>query len=539
LAAAVGLRVGGLGSVLDSLYSGAGARAGATRWQGLGSFELEELTIGELHAGLMQGRWTASKLVELYNDRIQSLDQSGPALHAMIELNPDAGAIAAELDAELKAGHVRGALHGVPILIKDNIDTADRMHTSAGSLALAESIAPADAYLVSRLRDAGAVILGKANLSEWSSFRSTHPSSGWSARGGQVKSPYALDRSPAGSSSGTAAAIAASFAAAGVGTETDGSIVCPASACSLVGIKPTVGLISRSGLIPISRSQDTAGPMARTVTDAAILLGAMVGVDRADSATLASDGKAHTDYTRFLKRDGLRGARIGVARATFFGYSAAEDAHHAIETMRGAGATVIVPTDIPHVDQYGDTEHLVLMYEFKAGIEAYLSKLSPSVPYRTLRDLIAFNEENAEIELKYFGQEIFEAASALGPLTEPEYLEAVAHNRRLSREEGIDAVMDEYNLDALVAPTMAPSWPIDLINGDPVFGTSSTPAAVAGYPSISLPIGYEYGLPAGMSFIGRPWSEPILIRLAYALEQARRVRHAPYYLDTADMDAPS
>jgi len=488
---------------------------------------------------MREGRYTARAITELYIRRIEALDRRGPELRHVLEINPDALEIAERLDAERRAGRVRGPLHGIPVLLKDNIDTHDRMTTTAGSLALEGSIPPRDAHIVTRLREAGAILLGKASLSEWANFRSTRSSSGWCARGGQGKNPYALDRSPCGSSSGTGGAIAANYAAVGVGTETDGSIVCPSNANSLVGIKPTIGLVSRSGIIPIAHSQDTAGPMARTVTDAAILLTAMAGPDPNDEATTPLRGRPPIDYTRFLDPRGLRGARIGVARNRFFGYSPAADAivEEAIEAMRREGAEIIDPADIPHVGEYDDSEYTVLLYEFKADLNAYLASLGPNAPVRTLADIIEFNERNRAREMPYFGQEIFYMAQEKGPLTEKEYLDALEKNRRLSREEGIDAVLREHRLDAIVAPTGSPPWTIDLVNGDHYLGGSSQPAAVAGYPSITIPAGYVFGLPVGISFIGTAWSEPTLIRLAYALEQTLQARRPPRFLPTADLTA--
>jgi amidase len=386
-----------------------------------------------------------------------------------------------------------------------------------------------------RLRDAGAILLGKTNLSEWANFRSTHSVSGWSGRGGQCRNPYALDRNPCGSSSGTGAAISANLAAVGVGTETDGSIVCPSSANSLVGIKPTVGLVSRRGIIPISHTQDTAGPMARTVTDAATLLGVLAGTDADDPATAAAHGES--DYTKFLVPNGLQGARIGVARAKFFGYSAVADklVEAAIDVMKQAGAVIVDPADIPHVGEYDDAEFTVLLYEFKADLNAYLAGLGDQAPYKTLADLIAYNDTAHERELPYFGQEIFTMAQAKGPLSDDAYIEALAHCRRLSRTEGLDALLAKEKLDAIVAPTGSPPWTTDLVNGDHFLGASSTPAAVAGYPSISVPVGYVHGLPVGMSFIGAAWSEPVLIKLAFGYEQAARPRVAPRFLATADL----
>jgi amidase len=495
------------------------------------AFELEELTIAQLQEGMRSGRWTARSLTEAYLQRIDAMDQRGPALRHVLETNPDALAIADRLDQERKAGRVRGPLHGIPILIKDNIDTRDRMHTSAGSLALATSIAPRDAFIVERLRAAGAVLLGKTNLSEWANFRSTKSSSGWSGRGGQGKNPYALDRSPCGSSSGTGGAIAASYAAVGIGTETDGSIVCPSSANGLVGLKPTLGLVSRSGIIPIAHSQDTAGPMTRTVTDTAILLNALVGADPRDPATAASNGRAQADYTRFLDPNGLRGARIGVARKKVTGYSAEADKLFAlaIDAMRRAGAIIVDPADIPNIGEYDDGEFTVLLYEFKADLNAYLATLSGWTGPRTLKDLIAFNEQNRSRELQYFGQEVFLMAEQKGPLTDKEYVDALARNQRLARAEGIDAVLKQHSLDAIIAPTGSPAWTIDLVNGDHFLGASSTPAAVAGYPGINVPMGFSFGLPVGLTMIGAAWSEPTLLKLAFAFEQLTHFRAPPKY----------
>jgi amidase len=491
--------------------------------------DLEEATIASLQEGLRAGRYTTRSLCEAYLGRIEAVDRSGggPTLRSVLETNPDALAIADRLDAERKAGRgrgrggARGPLHGIPVLIKDNIATADRMMTTAGSRALVGATPPRDAFVAERLRAAGAVILGKTNLSEWANFRSHQSSSGWSGRGGQCKNPYALDRNPCGSSSGTGAAIAANLAAVGVGTETDGSIVCPASACSLVGVKPTLGLIGGAGIIPIAHSQDTAGPMARTVTDAAILLGVLGG----------------KDYTASLGANGLKGARIGVARKKCFGYSPEADAlvEAAIDVLRRQGAVIVDPADIPHLGEYDDSEFTVLLYEFKADLNAYLAEWAPRGPMRTLADLIAFNEANKTLELPYFGQDIFVQAQEKGPLTEQAYLEALEKDRRLSRTEGLDAVFAQHTLDAIVAPTGSPPWPTDLVNGDHFLGGSSTPAAVSGYPSISVPVGYVFGLPVGMSFIGRAWSEPTLLKLAYAYEQVARPRRAPRFLPTAEL----
>jgi amidase len=485
---------------------------------------------------MASGEYTARSLVTQYLERIDQLDRQGPALRHVLDRNPDALDIADALDAERKAGRLRGPLHGIPVVVKDNIDTADRMTTTAGSLALEGSIAPRDAFIVQRLRAAGAVILAKTNLTEWANFRSMHASSGWSSRGGQGRNPYALDRSPCGSSSGTGGAIAASYAAVGVGTETDGSIVCPAAAMSLVGIKPTVGLVSRSGIIPIAHSQDTAGPMARTVTDAAILLSALAGTDPRDPET--AKGAPHlADYAAGLDAGALRGARIGIARRRLFGYSEETDriAEQAIAALRDAGAVIVDPTDIPHVGEHDDREFTVLLYEFKADLNAYLAGLGSRARVRSLADAIRFNEEHRDRVMPYFGQEIFHMAEAKGPLTEKEYLDALAMNLQLARDQGIDRVMTEHRLDALVAPTGHPVWPIDLVNGDHFLGGSSNVAAVAGYPHVTVPAGYAFGLPVGISFIGRAWSEPALVRLAYAFEQTTNVRRPPDFAPSAKL----
>jgi amidase len=497
------------------------------------AFELEETTVAALQDGMRSGKYTARSVAEQYLARMDAIDKAGPAINSVIERNPDALRIADELDAERKGGRVRGPLHGIPVLIKDNIDTADRMRTSAGSLALGESIAPRDAFIAGRLREAGAVILGKTNLSEWANFRSTHSTSGWSGRGGQTKNPYVLDRNPCGSSSGTGASISANLAAAGIGTETDGSIVCPSSACGLVGIKPTLGLVSRSGIVPISHSQDTAGPMARTVADAAALLAAISGVDSRDTATAEARGKAPADYTRALDSAALKGARIGVAR-NFFGFSHAVDRvmEEAIAAMKSAGAIIVDPANIATAGKFDDAEFDVLLYEFKAGLNSYLSTLGAAAPHRNLAALIAFNEENKAREMPYFGQETFVRAQAKGPLTSAAYKTARAKCLRLSRTDGIDATLAKHRLTAIVAPTGGPAWPTDLINGDHFTGGSSTPSAVAGYPSVTVPAGFVHGLPVGISFIGAQWSDASLVGLAYAFEQTTKARKAPRFEPT-------
>ena len=495
------------------------------------TFELDEITIPELQDGMKSGKFTARSLVDKYSARIDEIDKRGPAVNAVIELNPDAAAIAEALDQERQAKGPRGPLHGIPVLIKDNIDTADRMMTTAGSLALVGSKPPKDSFVAQRLRAAGAVILGKTNLSEWANIRSSHSTSGWSGRGGLTKNPYALDRNACGSSSGTGAGISANLAAVGIGTETDGSIVCPSSSNGLAGIKPTVGLVSRAGIIPISHSQDGAGPMCRTVRDAAILLGALTGVDPEDSATAPSAGKSQTDYARYCDPKGLKGARIGVVRK-YFGFNDAVDAlmEESIDVMKRQGATIVDPADIETLGKFDDTELLVFMYELKADLNAYFSRLGPGAPVRTLKDVIEFNGRNRQKEMPYFGQDLFVKAEAKGPLTEKEYLDALAKNHQMARAEGIDAIMDKHQLDALVAPTGGPAWLTDLVNGDHSAGGSSNAAAVAGYPNVNVTAGSILGLPVGISFFGRAWSEPTLIKLAYSFEQATRARQAPRFL---------
>ncbi|MBZ5695492.1 MAG: amidase [Acidobacteriia bacterium] len=499
-------------------------------------FDLEELTVADLQEGMRTGKFTARFLVESYLARIASIDSSGPSLNAAIELNPDALSIADSLDAERKSKGSRGPLHGIPILIKDNIGTADRMMTTAGSLALLGVTRPKDSGVARRLREAGAVILGKTNLSEWANFRSSHSSSGWSGRGGQTRNPYALDRSPCGSSSGSGVAVSANLCAAAVGSETDGSIVCPSSGNGIVGIKPTVGLVSRAGIIPISHSQDTAGPMCRSVADAAILLGALSGADPADPATKACPGKSPSDYTQFLDRGGLRGARIGIVRKSYdFTESASSVFSGALDVMKHEGAVLVDPLEIASLGKFDDSEMEVLLYEFKADLNAYLASFAPNAAVHSLKEIIAFNESHHDRELMYFGQDLFLKAEKKGPLTDKAYQDAFARNHRLARVEGIDAVMDKHRLDALVAPTAGPSWLIDLIDGDHDTGGSSSLAAVAGYPNINVPAGFVFGMPVGISFFGRAWSEPKLIRIAYAFEQATRARKQPRFLPTADL----
>jgi amidase len=498
------------------------------------SFELDEVTIAELQSGFASGKYSAHNLTEKYLSRISEIDQHGPMLNSIIELNPDALAIADALDKERKEKGARGPLHGIPVVIKDNIDTADKMQTTAGSLALLGSNAPKDSFVAQKLRAAGAVILGKTNLSEWANIRSSHSTSGWSGRGGLTKNPYSLDRNPCGSSSGTGAGVSANLCVVGVGTETDGSVVCPSSANGLVGLKPTVGLIGRSGIIPIAHSQDTAGPMARTVTDMAILLTALAGFDERDPATAEMKSKSALDYTKYLDANGLKGARLGVARK-YFGFHDATEAlmNDVIEEMKRHGAVIVDPADLPTFGKFDDTELTVLLYELKADLNAYLAT-RPDAGVHTLKDVIDFNERNKEKELQYFGQDLFLKAEAKGPLTSKEYVDALAANHRLSRQEGIDAVMDKYNLDAIIAPTAGPTWITDLVDGDHVVGGSSNAAAVAGYPDITVPAGYIAGLPVGLSFFGRAWSEAKLIKIAFAFEQMTKVRKAPQFLPMAD-----
>jgi amidase len=496
-------------------------------------FELEEATILDLQGGMSSGKLTSEELLGLYLERIDKLDKQGPAINSMLEVNPDAIAIAKALDQERKQKGSRGILHGIPVVIKGNIDTADRMTTTAGSLALAGSRPPKEAFIVQSIRKAGAIILGKANLSEWANFRSTRSSSGWSSQGGQTKNPYVLNRNPGGSSAGSGAAVSANLCCVSIGTETDGSIMSPSSLCGVVGIKPTVGLVSRSGIIPIAHSQDTAGPMARTVADAAIFLGFITGIDQGDSVTSESKGKAHTDYTTFLDKNGLKGARIGVARKSF-GFHEKVDLlmEEALAVMKAQGATIIDPAEIEPEEKYGNAEFKVLLYEFKADLNAYLATLRPNSPMHSIKDIIAFNEEHHKEVMPYFEQEIFLMAEKKGSLTSEEYQKALEKCRRLSRSEGIDKTLEEHKLDAVVVPTDGPAWVTDLVTGDHYLGGSSQAAAVSGYPSITVPAGDVFGLPVGISFIGGPYQEGKLIKLAYAYEQATRHRHAPSFRPT-------
>ena len=508
-------------------------------------FELDEITIDAAQKAFQSGQYSSRSLTAKYLQRIGEIDKAGPMVNSVIEINPDALQIADALDRERKATGSRGPLHGIPIFIKDNIDTGDRMSTTAGSLALlgsnSESRAPSDAFVAARLRKAGAVIMGKTNLSEWANIRSSHSTSGWSGRGGLTCNPYALDRNPCGSSSGTGAGVSANLCVAGVGTETDGSVVCPSSANGLAGLKPTVGLVSRSGIVPISHSQDTSGPMARTVRDVAILLGAMAGADPEDAATaVLSSDKFFPDYTKFLDPAGLKGTRLGVVRK-YFGFNDAVD--QLMETLLGemkhAGAEIVDPADIPTIGKFDESELTVFFYELKADLAAYFAHRGSSSPVKSLKDVIEFNERNRSREMPYFGQDLFLKSEQKGPLSSKEYVDALDLNHRLSRAEGIDFVMDKFKLDALVAPTAGPAWITDLINGDHVAGGSSSAAAVAGYPNINVTAGYLWGLPVGISFFGRAWSEPTLLKIAYSFEQLTKARHKPRFLPTVDVKAGS
>ena len=508
----------------------------------IASFPLEEATIPELREGMESGKYTARSITQAYLDRIEAIDQSGPTLRSVIEVNPDALSIADQLDEERQQGHLRGPLHGIPVLLKDNIDTDDQMETTAGSLALVGVPVEQDAWVTQRLREAGAVILGKTNLSEWANFRSERSSSGWSGRGGQTKNPYVLDRNPCGSSAGSGVAVSANLCTVAIGTETNGSIVCPSTTNGIVGIKPTVGLVGRSGIIPISHTQDTAGPMARTVTDAAIVLGTLTGTDPRDAVTKESVGKASPDYTQFLQKDGLRGARLGIARQ-HLGFHETVDIlmEEALEAMREQGATMVDVDELIPDGAVGNAAYQVLLYEFKEDLNQYLATRSGVTrgggdSLRTLRDLIAFNEAHAAEEMPYFRQEIMVQSEAKGGLNEPDYREALAKIRRLSRDEGIDKALRDQQIDAILAPTGGPAWPTDLVTGDHFLGGSSSPAAMAGYPNITVPMGFVHGLPVGISFFAGAYAEPTLIKMAYAYEQATLHRRAPEFLETLDLD---
>ncbi len=542
------LKAGAVGAAGATLAATGGVQLGCCREKDVGpsaahgstsitdNFRWKASTVAELQEAMTSGELTAAALTEAYLERINELDKNGPAVNSVLELNPQAREIAAELDRERTDGKIRGPLHGMPVLIKGNIDTADRMSTTAGSLALAGTISQADAPIVKRMREAGVIILGKANLSEWANFRSTRSSSGWSSEGRQTRNPHVLDRNPCGSSSGSGAAVAAAFCAISVGTETDGSIVCPSNANGVVGIKPTVGLLSRTGIVPISHTQDTAGPMGRTVADAAALLTVMAGADPNDPATAAIPG-AIPDYSAGLDPAGLKGKRIGVSR-NYFGFH--EQVDHVLEealaAMKDAGAEIIDPANIETKGKTDEAEWELLLYEFKHDLNAYLAGRGPDFPMKTLADLIRFNREHADRVMPFFQQEIFELAEQKGPLTEEAYRKALEHCRLKSRDEGIDATLQKFQLDAIVAPTGGPAWKTDRITGDHFLGGSSAAAAVAGYPSITVPAGTVFGLPVGISFIGTAWQERSLIRMAYAFEQTTRARVAPAFLPTATLE---
>src|SRR2546422_9034435 len=496
-------------------------------------FKVEEATIVDFQVAMHAGRLDSESLVRLYLRRIQDIDRSGPMLRSVQEINPDAIPIARALDGGRRARGPRGLLHGIPVLLKDNIATADKMETTAGALALLGARPREDSTIAQKLRQAGAVILGKASMSEWAYFKSTPGSSGWSARSGQARNPYVLNRTPCGSSSGSAIAVAANLVTVSIGTETDGSIVCPGGGNGVLGIKPTVGLTSRAGVIPISATQDTVGSFGRTVADAAAVLTALAGVDPRDPATRASAGQVRTDYIQYLESTGLSGARIGVPREGYFGYSPRADAltNQAIEVLRERGAVIVDPVKIPNFDRAALTaaEITVLLYEFKAGVNAYLAGLAPGAQVRTLDDIIEFNKRHVGDNLPFFGQELLVRAQAKGGLDDPEYLEALEKCRRLGGREGFDVAMNENRLDAMVAPTTTPAWPIDLVNGDQFRGSSAKSAALTGYPLVSVPAGNAQGLPVGITFMGRAWSEPTLIKLPYAFEPATKARRPTQY----------
>jgi len=499
-------------------------------------FEFDEITIDDLRSGFKSGKYTIRSVVEKYIKRIHEIDKAGPAINSVLQLNPDALKIADALDKELKEKGPRSPMHGIPVLIKDNIDTADNMETTAGSLALMDAKPAKDSFVVKQLRDAGALILGKTNLSEWANMRSSHSTSGWSGRGGLTKNPYALDRNCSGSSSGSGAAAAANLCAVAIGTETDGSVVSPSSLNGLVGIKPTVGLVSRAGIIPISHTQDTAGPMCRTVGDAAILLSAMAGEDEEDLATQNKERSNVKDYTKFLDKDGLKGARIGVLRQ-YFGFLPSVDKiiNDSLEVLKQQGAILVDPVVIDTLGKFDDSEGAVLRYELKADMAAYLKHRGNGTSFHTLKDLIEFDKNHPDKEMPYFNQELFLQAEEKGPLTDKEYLDAVEKNHRMTREEGIDAVMNKYKLDAIVSPTDSPAWMTDLVDGDHFLGGSAQLAAVAGYPHITVPAGDVFGLPVGISFFGKAWSEPVLLNIAYAFEQATKARKTPNFLPTVKL----
>ena len=494
------------------------------------SFPYNEKGIEELQQLMQEGAISCEELVIAFLDRIDKIDKNGPGLNAVIDINPDALPLARQLDEERKSGQLRGALHGIPIMLKDNIDTADKMMTTAGSYALEGNFAAEDAFIVKQLRKSGALILGKTNLSEWANFRSTRSSSGWSGRGGQTHNPYVIDRSPCGSSSGSGVAVAANLCVAAIGTETDGSIVCPSGHNGIVGIKPTLGMVSRSGIIPIAHSQDTAGPMAKSVRDAAVLLGAITGIDNKDEISV-NDNNYPIDYTENLKKDALKGKRIGIIRK-LMGFHAEVDKiiEQAIEDIKFAGAEVI-DVELENLHKYGDEEYQVLLYEFKNYLNKYLESCKFPI-VKSLDDIIKFNELYSDLEMPWFGQEIFEMANKKGDLNEKEYKNALAKCKKLAGEMGIDYTLKKYSIDALIAPTNGPAWNIDLINGDNYGGGSSQPAAVSGYPNITVPAGFIHSLPIGISFFAEAFSEKKLIELAYSYEQNTLHRRPPEYYST-------
>jgi amidase len=493
------------------------------------AFGLNEITVDELQKKMESGEMSSAQICEMYLERIKQVD---PVLKSVIEINPDALEIARNLDIARKEGKIRGVLHGIPVLFKDNIDTGDNMQTTAGSLALEGNIAQKDAFIIKKLREAGTVLLGKTNLSEWANFRSESSSSGWSGRGGQVRNPFCLDRSPCGSSSGTGAAVSANLCAIGIGTETNGSIVCPSGVNGIVGIKPTLGMWSRQGIIPIAHSQDTAGPMARTVKDAAILLGALAEFDSSDAETHIEKGEIFTDYTQFLDENGLAGMRIGIA-SEMIGFNTKVDAifKQAVEVLKSIGAEIIEEVKFENRRKWGDPSYQVLLYEFKADLNKYLQE-HPGAPVKSMEEIIEFNKNNADREMPWFDQEIFEMAQSKGDLTTEEYLTALKDSKKYAGKEGIDAVMEEHKLDAIIAQTNGPAWTIDWVNGDHFSGGSSSPAAISGYPNITVPMGFVHGLPVGISFFGKAWSEPTLLKIAYAYEQATKHRKSPGFLET-------
>lgn len=523
-----------IGTSLVAAVSPIRATLSASRQQP--AFELDEMSVSDLQHRIRNREITSARITELYLHRIERLDRQGPTLRSVIETNPDALAIARSLDEEYRAKGARGPLHGIPVLLKDNIDTGDRMETTAGSLALLGKPAACDSAVAKQLRAAGAIILGKTNLSEWANFRSMHSTSGWSARGGQTRNPYVLDRNPCGSSSGSAVAVSANLCTLAVGTETDGSVVCPSSMCGVVGIKPTLGLIGRSGIIPIAHSQDTAGPIARTVRDAAILLNVLASADPSDRISGANAYRGVTNYVQFLDPNGLRGARIGVARQYFhLGPRVLKLMEGCLDAMRKLGAQMVDPVELSSYEEWRATEVEVLLYEFKNDLNKYLPGRHASV--KTLADCIRFNQEHRHEEMPYFEQELMEQAQEKGPLTEKGYRQALVRNRQLTRKEGLDAAMKKFKLDAIVAPTAGPAWLTDWANGDHAESGCASPPAVAGYPHVTVPAGFYFGLPIGMSFFGAAWSEPKLLKYAYAFEQNMNARQKPTFLQTVEFSA--